>query len=633
MKHRPLIAALLLSLFTTCAAAQTTDSKPPPKSKAPKNAATTESEQQDRIRRGQARSLLIALSTDARTFSDPTLRARSLARIADALWQVDSEQGRMMFQKAWEAAEVADQDSETKVQEDIRQQKARNGGGGYVLNLPPNVRREVLRLVARHDRALSEDFLEKLKAQKVEKNSPLSNQSDALTQRLSVARELLEAGEVERALAFADPALTAVRIDTVDFLSDIREKSPSAADQRYSAMLTSAANNPQSDPNTVSLLSSYIFTPHLYITFSDSGTSSSQQKSEIVPADGSPELRVQFFRVAASILLKPLPVGATVPAAAGPDSKAPDTVGIDTRYLVIKRLLPFFEQFAPADILESVRAQLNALNAVITDNARKRDDEWINKGVKPDKPVADQEQALLDRVDRAKTSAERDSLYIQLAMMLAHRGDIRSRDYVFKVDDSVLRNGAQAYIDPFLAAYFVEKKQTEQALDMATKGELTHLQRVWVLTAAAKQLVKTDKDKALDLVEAASTEARRIEVSDPMLPQGLLAVANALMVVDTQRAWDATFDAVKAANSAQGFTGEDGLIAYKFEGKGSRSISSTTVSDFDVEGIFQQLAINDYDRAVELARGFQGEGPRAVATIAIAKAILEPKKTKATGSK
>ena len=31
-------------------------------------------------------------------------------------------------------------------------------------------------------------------------------------------------------------------------------------------------------------------------------------------------------------------------------------------------------------------------------------------------------------------------------------------------------------------------------------------------------------------------------------------------------------------------------------------------------------------RAVGLARGFQGEGPRAVAMIAIARAILEPKK-------
>jgi hypothetical protein len=106
----------------------------------------------------------------------------------------------------------------------------------------------------------------------------------------------------------------------------------------------------------------------------------------------------------------------------------------------------------------------------------------------------------------------------------------------------------------------------------------------------------------------------------------LLGVANAVLLVNPGQVWDATFDAVKAANSAEGFTGEDGEIVYRFESKGHRSSSSNDVADFDVEGIFQQLANQDYDRAVELARGFQGEGPRAVATIAIARAVLEKKK-------
>jgi hypothetical protein len=249
-----------------------------------------------------------------------------------------------------------------------------------------------------------------------------------------------------------------------------------------------------------------------------------------------------------------------------------------------------------------------------------------DKGVKPDKPAAEQEQAILDRIDRAKTSAERDSLYVQLAFRLVHSGDIRARDFVSKIDDSELRKGAQAYIDGCLASYSVEKKLTDQALELANKGDLTHLQRAWVLAECAKLLLKTDKDRALELVEAAGTKARRIEVSDPSLPRVLIAIANALILIDLTRVWDATFDAVKSANSAEGFTGEDGELVFKFEGKGQRSISSNNVAEFYVDGIFRQLATKDYDRAVELARGFQGEGPRAVATIAIARAILEPKK-------
>src|SRR5690349_7251183 len=105
-----------------------------------------------------------------------------------------------------------------------------------------------------------------------------------------------------------------------------------------------------------------------------------------------------------------------------------------------------------------------------------------------------------------------------------------------------------------------------------------------------------------------------------------MSVANAFKVIDPARVWDATFDAVKAANSAEGFTGEDGEIVLMFQSKGGSSVRSSDVPDFDLEGIFKELALQDYDRAVELARGFQGEGPRAVATIAIARAILDPKK-------
>jgi hypothetical protein len=56
------------------------------------------------------------------------------------------------------------------------------------------------------------------------------------------------------------------------------------------------------------------------------------------------------------------------------------------------------------------------------------------------------------------------------------------------------------------------------------------------------------------------------------------------------------------------------------------TIRSSSVAEFNVAGIFAELANEDYDRAVELARGFQREAPRASATIAIARSIFEEKK-------
>src|SRR5690349_8855569 len=147
--------------------------------------------------------ILVSLSSDARAFQDQMLRARSLARIADALWRVDTEQGRLLFRKAWEAAEVADQESDKKLQEEIAKQKSLTGGG-FATNLPPNVRQEVLRLAARHDRVLGEEFLDKYKAQKMEAANSASTAkpnpnrlSEAMTQRIGVASQLLQLGEAD----------------------------------------------------------------------------------------------------------------------------------------------------------------------------------------------------------------------------------------------------------------------------------------------------------------------------------------------------------------------------------------------------------------------------------------------------
>jgi hypothetical protein len=582
-------------------------------------------------RRAQARSLLISLASDARTFRDQQLRARSLARIADALWEVDAERGRELFRKAWDAAEVADREAKLRLDEEIRQQKARTGGG-YAVNLPPNLRGEVLRLAARRNRALGEEFLEKLKAERqseadaakaTKPTSSFGALPEGLSQRLNLAQQLLDIGDVERALQFAEPALGVVNMATVDFLAQLREKDANAADMRYAAMLANAEGSFQSDANTVSLLSSYIFTPRLYVTFSGGGTSSSQMTSTIVPVNVAPELQAAFFRTAFQVLSRPL----------APPEQDQSTSGVDGKYLMIKRLLPLFEQYAPKEMTENMRAQMEALSPLLREGVRQRDDQWVRKGIRPEESLADQEQSMLDKIDHAKTSADRDSLYIQLAFYASGRGDVRARDFADKVEDSEVRQKLHAYIDPSLAMRAMEKKQPEQALELARTGDLTHLQRSWIMIEAAKLLAKSDRDKSLALIDDALAEARRIDGSDPDRARALFAVANALLVSDAARVWDATFDAIKAANSAEGFTGEDGRITLRFEGKGSRSIGSNSVADFDLAGIFGQLAGVDYDRAVELARSFQGEGPRAVATIAIARSVLEQKPKKVADKK
>jgi hypothetical protein len=380
-------------------------------------------------------------------------------------------------------------------------------------------------------------------------------------------------------------------------------------------MLANAAANPQSDATTVSLLTSYIFTPHLYISFSNAGTSSSQMSGGMVAPDVSPDLRASYFQTAATILLRPLPL-------AGQDQTSS---GADGQYQMITRLLPLFEEYAPPGMTAALRAQLEVVAASASENARNRDNEWLTRGLKPEKPPVDQEQAILDQIDHVKTSAERDQLYLRLAFLSSDKGDVRARDYVDKIEEMELRKAAKAYIDPSLVLLAIQKKNADRALELGTSGELTHVQRSYLNAQVAKLLAKTNQERALALIEDAVAEARRIETSDADRPRAFFGAANALLIVDRPRVWELITDAVRASNSAEGFTGEDGQIVLRVISKGQNLMQERPVSDFDLKGIFQELAAENFEKAVDVARGFERVAPRANAVIAIARKILDQK--------
>jgi hypothetical protein len=620
------IAVVIPSLFSVAVCSgQTPESRPAtaPTVAVTKDSVATDEEQKDQMRRNQARSLLVALSSDARTFNNTTLRAKSLVRIADLLWDLDVDQAKIMFRKAWEAAESADIENDKNIQEEIRQQKLRNNGGSSV-SPPPSLRREVIRLVTPHDIALGEEFGEKLSAQSAEaarKSNPrFGGLSPALTHRLEAAYSLLMSGDVDGAVQSADIALGKISIRGLDFLVDLRIKAPTAADKRYATWLTNAANNSESDANTVSLFLSYLTVPHdIAVYYGGRSAMYTSLRNRRLSIEVSPELRTAFFQFAAGMLLKPLPTP-------GPDG---NTDILETNYLVLKRLLPFLEQNAPPNVIESFQAQFNLLDSQVSEFTRRLKSPIMN----PDEKLAeslrtDQERSLLERLAQAKNSSERDSLQLQLALLHSQTGDMRARDEVSKIDDLETRKAALAFIDMSLARKAIEKNSSDQALELVMKGELNHVQKTWVLTKCARRLLATDKQRATELIDAAITEAQRIDGSDPLFPGALLAIANALLAIDPTRVWEATFAAVKAANSASGFTGEDASLNYRLDVKGPISSGSIGDPDFNVAGIFGRLAHQDFDRAVELARGFQGEGPRAMATIALAKSVLEKKGSK-----
>ena len=142
--------SVCLSVFASVTLAQ------PKKSKAANEEADAEAAQQRTV----AISLVTSLADEARSFKDQTRRARVQARAADVLWDTDPERARELFRRAWEAAEIVDADAAKKRAEDMKRMESE--GEPVVVRGGPDLRSEVLRLVANRDRKLGEDFLKAL---------------------------------------------------------------------------------------------------------------------------------------------------------------------------------------------------------------------------------------------------------------------------------------------------------------------------------------------------------------------------------------------------------------------------------------------------------------------------------------
>ncbi|MDT5062255.1 MAG: hypothetical protein QOH63_2714 [Acidobacteriota bacterium] len=578
-------------------------------------------------RRATAITLATSLADEARGFHDEQLRARVLMRTADALWETNVEQARALFHRAWDAADSADKET-LRLFEEKRREKEKSGG--RVETSEADLRGEVLRLATRRDPLLGEEFFAKLSEAKEQENQNLPVSADnspvqptpdpesppfAIVQRLGIAREFLQEGDTKRALQFADSALGIVTTRAMNFLSELREKDQPAADTRFAAMLGRAAADPSSDAVTVSVLSSYAFTPFLTIVVIRSGSSSSQERDHITAPNISTELRLAFLRTAAQILLRPLP----------PPDQDRTLAGRGGLYFTIARLIPLFEQYAP-EFAPELRAKMSALAPDAPDRFRNDADKLLTRGLVPEENQRDEGQEALETADRASDPVERDISYANATLIAARKGDMSARDLTDKIQDSEMRKSARAFVDFTLVEKALGQKDAQEALKRIHTGELTNTQRVWALTEAARLMKKSDAKNAAEILDEAATEARRIGASDPDRARALFGVATRMYEVDRTRVWEIVSEAIKAADSTSGFTGEDARLVSSFATPHGTSTTSSNVESFDVGSIFGLLARDDLYRAVELAKNFTTDAPRATATLAIIHAVLDQKR-------
>lgn len=637
MPHTPSLLVLALCCAVSSAAqihAQAPAAKKSPTTKAsytakePAEGHQSKSIAQSDGRDAVAISIINDLVDESNSYKDQVLRIRIQARAADALWDADDERARRLFRQAWEIAEKVDKDGEQNAEEARKRFMSSTNGEMILIPQVPNLRGEVLRLAAQHDSALGDELLARLEEahdQEGKTSEPGTTTESffdptqprlAIARRLELAKQLLEAGQVDLAKLYADPALNRVTSQGIIFLYALRQKEAEEADKRYARLLASAADDPTSDATTASLLSSYAVTPNFLVTATRRARISRQLSYVSQTYELSPELRASFFSVASKILLRPIL----------PPDQDHTSAGRAGTYFTIARLLPLFEQHAPKYI-PALNTQLALLAPDAPETFRNGEESMLRVGLAADKFNGGELPEVLNQLASAANSGDRDVIYVKAIQAAATKGDARVLEFAEKIEDANLRERARAFAALAAVRSAISKKDVNGGLHLVREGNLLPLHRIWAITQLTSLIKKTDLSLSIQLLNEAAAEANRIRLGTPERAYALVCVAAAFFDIDdAPRSWELAGDVVKAANAVDDFSGEEGKLTARLRARNLVAMIDSIEPAFNMATLFEILAKNDPDRADSTADGLTNDTTRSSAKFAIARSVLRRSK-------
>ena len=597
----------------------------------PKVAATASADAAfEQAQRSTAISIIKDLVESAERFRDPAVKVRTQARAADALWNADPVSARSLFVRAWSSADKLDGEFERTAQEARASALANRGGGSVMVPNAASLRSEVLALAARRDTSLGNFFVTKMEESEkrdTDQDLPITYSFDptqpaaAIAKRLDIAQQFLNAGDVNRAKEFAGPALGYVTSPGMIFLNTLRLRDRQAADSLYARMLQQTNQDPRADATSVSLLSSYAFTPGLLVTVTRSGRISNQFGDASQQADISPSLRSAFFQTAGPVLLRPaLPSGQDV-----------NSAGRAGTYFTIARLLPLFEQYAPTYV-PGLRTQLAALALDVPETFTSGQESMLRLGLSAEGNAPESVSQILEQLTTSSSSEQRNLIYVKGIRAGMASGDLRMREWANRIEDKALKDRAVAFVDFVLLRAALSKKDVEGVSRIILDRHLPPLQQVWAQLELSRLLRRSEPERASQLLEDADVEAHKIPVGQPERVYALAGLAAAFFSSDRFRSWAIAAEVVKAGNGIPSFSGEEAKLTARLRIKNVMCMVDYDEASFNVANLFSLLATDNAEVALSTSSSLASDSLRAAAHLSIARTILDGKKAPPTSA-
>jgi hypothetical protein len=411
----------------------------------------------------------------------------------------------------------------------------------------------------------------------------------------------------------------------------LRASDAAAADTLYRSLIEATARDAAADSNDILTLSTPLVSPQLLLLIDEHGALQFYPlpRPANVEATTAPPfaraIRQAFYRVAASVLLRPAVLGRGA-------TEAQERVA---RYFTIGRLLPFFEreatQYAP-----ELQARAAALLSEFTESSRASLSSQLDVRNFGATPSTDELRSHFEERGRTSDNAERDRITTRIVLIAARtRSWDRARRAAAELSDEGLRRAANSFIAvnqvaDISHAYADEKEDDyESIVSFLKSADVPPLAAAWGYAQAAQVAArKADAQRVAELLTEAEHYAERTDASNGQRIAAYGVVAIAAARLDKQRAWELLTRLVKAANSSENYAGDEASIEIRADENSPTATEppfNFTADVFRLESIFATMAHLDFERALTNARALEGDTPRVFAQLAIARAALEKK--------
>lgn len=477
--------------------------------------------------------VLNSTADEAKKWDDKVAAARTQARIADLIWDANSENAINYLKAAWIAT--------AKVEEPKRELST------FVNpSLRNAVRRDVLLVARKRVPELATTWLEEMVAENKSAETNERGTFDDRSARSSVLLQMANDVVAENPLVAAGLLIDSLR-DGISFnlqttLVRIQEQNPALAETVFRAALKHLESTGLGDPNELLILYSYLYTPGRVYGANISDNRNRVQlavggaRASIPAARQNPWLARDFLSVASDLLLStPVPQTGNTQVAA---RSIVSVIGVLLR--------------AVTEELPDKAALLRARAQQLDSEARFSNEPIPRRPDVPDvRPGESKESFAERRVDLLEETAAkggdvltRDIGYATAAVATTVERYERGLQVAGKIDDKTLREGVRSWLIYRAVLHFIAAGDLDEAHRLNLRNDDAIPRAICYVVGAQRLVENSDTVRAGDWLREAGAIVKRNESveSSTCIVLGIVSTYGRF---DTQTALDWLLYAVK----------------------------------------------------------------------------------------